>query len=210
MIESKKQRVRGTGPSRKELPAFLELADVPTNIIEYLTYISKTAPETKMGSDRYEITKTIDVTNIFNVKEDKYKQILLQTSIDKQTSEFDYINWVPGSEVIKDFLMEHFRAVYRSRISVMAPHHLIPWHIDADTSVVCRGQICIIAEENTFDFETKDKVETLIMKPGKMYFINTGWKHQVKNYSSERVVLIFAFKFEDLKDNQKLLSSASE
>lgn len=207
MIESKKHRVRGPGPSRKELPAFLELANVPKEVVDFLKAFSKTCSESKIGGDNYEIAKSIDITKTFNVGIDNYKQSLLQTHTANQTSEFDYTEWIQGTDVIKDFLLTHFNAVYRTRISVMNPNHTIPWHIDTDPSVVCRGQLCISVGDNTFDFETKSGIETLKMQSGKMYFINTGWKHRVVNNESDRIVLIFAFKFEDLKNNQLISTS---
>lgn len=207
MIKSKRQRVKGAGPSRKKLPAFLELATVPDEVIDFLKLFSKSCPESIIGGDNYEIAKTIDVSKTFNVDKNNYKQFLIQNHLTEQTSEFDYTEWVPGSDIIKDFLLTHFKAVYRSRISVMKPAHFIPWHIDTDPSVVCRGQICISVRDSTFDFETKAGIETLKMQSGKMYFINTGWKHRVINNESDRVVLIFAFKFEDLKNNQLLSAS---
>jgi hypothetical protein len=207
MINSKRQRVRGTGPSRKELPAFLELATVPDEVIDFLKLFLKSCPESTIGGDNYEIAKTIDVSKTFNVDKDNYKQFLIQTHLGEQASEFDYTEWVAGSDVLKDFLLTHFNAVYRSRISLMKPDHIIPWHIDTDPSVVCRAQICVSTGNNTFDFETKSGIESLKMQPGKMYFINTGWKHRVINGESDRIVLIFAFKFEDLKNNHLLSAS---
>lgn len=204
MIESKRQRVRGTGPSRKELPAFLELATVPNEVINFLKLFSKSCLESEIGGDNYKIAKNIDISKTFNVDKNNYKQLLIQTHLSEQTSEFDYTEWIAGSDILRDFLLTHFKAVYRTRISVMKPQHVISWHIDTDPSVVCRGQICISVGDNTFDFETKSGIETLKMQPGKMYFINTGWKHRVVNNDSDRIVLIFAFKFEDLKNNQLL------
>lgn len=207
MIKSKRQRVKGSGPSRKELPAFLELATVPDEVIDFLKLFLKSCTESVIGGDNYEIAKNIDVSKTFNLDKNNYKQFLIQTHLTKQNSEFDYTEWISGSDIIRDFLLTHFKAVYRSRISVMKPAHVIPWHIDTDTSVVCRGQICISIGNSTFDFETKAGIETLKMQARKMYFINTGWKHRVINDDLDRVVLIFAFKFEDLKNNQLLCTS---
>jgi len=197
MIESKKQRVNGLGPSRRMLKAFSVVDSVPEEIIFDLKNLSSTIPPTSIGSDNYQIAENIDLKSVFNVSQTEYKQILLQSHSSDQKTEFDYTNWVDGTERIKTFLLRYFKNVYRLRISVSSPNHIIPWHIDADTSVVCRAQICIDVGDNKFNFQTKDCIEELLMEPGKMYFINTGWKHQVLNFDKTRIVAIFAFKFED-------------
>lgn len=197
MIESKKQRVNGSGPPRRMLKAFSLIDSVPEEVIFDLKNLSTTLQPTSIGSDNYKIAENIDLKSVFNVSKTEYKQILLQSHSNCQNTEFDYTNWADGTERIKTFLLQYFKNIYRLRISVASPNHTIPWHIDADTSVVCRAQICIDVGDNKFNFQTKDRIEEMSMVPGKMYFINTGWKHQVLNFNKTRIVAIFAFKFED-------------
>jgi hypothetical protein len=204
-MESKKQRVNGSGPSRRMLNAFSFIDSVPEEIIFDLKNLSTTLPATCIGSDNYKIAEGIDLESVFNVLQTEYKQILLQSHSTDQRTEFDYTNWADGTERIKTFLLRYFKDIYRLRISVTSPNHSIPWHIDADTSVVCRAQICVDVGNNKFNFQTKDCIEELSMEPGKMYFINTGWKHQVLNFDKTRIVAIFAFKFEDFLFPELLL-----
>lgn len=207
MIESKKQRVNGSGPSRRMLKAFSFIDAVPDEVIFDLKNLSTTLLPTDIGSDNYKIAERIDLESVFNVSQTEYKQILLQSHGICQNTEFDYTNWTEGTDKIKTFLLRYFKNIYRLRIAISSPNHVIPWHIDADTSVVCRAQICIDVGDNKFNFQTKDCIEELSMEPGKMYFINTGWKHQVLNFDKTRIVAIFAFKFEDFLFPEVLLKN---
>jgi oxalate decarboxylase/phosphoglucose isomerase-like protein (cupin superfamily) len=86
----------------------------------------------------------------------------------------------------------------------MGANHELNWHIDTDPSVICRAQICIKHTKSVMEFNTKGQVHTLYMKPGDIYFINTGWSHRVVNNSdTERVVAIFGFEFSDLQPHIK-------
>ena len=57
--------------------------------------------------------------------------------------------------VIKKYLEDNFGEVYRARISVMPPGHELFWHIDTDTSVLCRMQLAIRAEGSEFQFRNR-------------------------------------------------------
>ena len=66
-------------------------------------------------------------------------------------------------------LEEKFGTVYRARISVMLPGHELFWHIDTDTSVLCRMQIAVDAENSSFQFRNRIEGERhLEMKNGKL------------------------------------------
>jgi hypothetical protein len=81
----------------------------------------------------------------------------------------------------------------------MQPYHEIPWHIDTDTSVSCRAQICLNNGGSVFKWKTKSGVEELRMGVGDMYFINTGWSHTVQAGPGIREVAIFGFQFDELR-----------
>ncbi|MFP3345810.1 hypothetical protein R0J87_25335, partial [Halomonas sp. SIMBA_159] len=72
-----------------------------------------------------------------------YRQVLLQ----QQTPETDpdieqnYQQWISGTEKTQQFMTETFGTVCRSRIAVTPPGQSLEWHIDTDTSVLCRIQI---------------------------------------------------------------------
>jgi hypothetical protein len=100
---------------------------------------------------------------------------------------------------------KHFIDVCRFRISETQPHYEIPWHIDTNTSVACRAQICITNDDSKFEFKTRQGIKTLQMAPGELWFINTGWNHRVIANSQVRQVAIFTFKFDQLVNNTRIL-----
>ena len=111
MIESKKQRVNGSGPSRRMLKAFSVIDSVPEEVIVDLRNLSTTLPPTNIGSDNYKIAENIDLKSVFNVSQTEYNQILLQSHSNFQNTEFDYTNWAEGTERIKTFLLRYFKNI---------------------------------------------------------------------------------------------------
>lgn len=197
---TKKSRVRGNGPSRKELKAFQQIGTASDELIMSLKQVATSNQQNDLGTDKYNISSYVDSGGNYGVRgTDKYRQVLLQTNpSNDHSSEKNYTQWEPGTTAVKELLSQYFRNVYRFRISVMQPDHTIDWHIDTDTSVICRGQLCIDVGENSFDFDTKKSIETLTMTPGGLYFINTGWNHRVVNVDKVRICAIFSFDFDDV------------
>jgi hypothetical protein len=89
-------------------------------------------------------------------------------------------------------------------MSEMKGGHELNWHIDADTSVICRAQICLSAHDSVLEFKDKEGIHQLQMEVGDIYFINTGWQHRVVNGDQLRRTAIFGFHFDDLKNNDLL------
>ena len=71
------------------------------------------------------------------------------------------------------------------------------WHIDQDTSVICRAQLCLNENDSVFQFNRKGKIEEFSMKPGEIWFINTGWSHRVVTNTKLRRSAIFGFDYKD-------------
>jgi hypothetical protein len=203
---TKKLRVRGDAPSRKELYCFKKLGEITDQEKEFLLAIAKNNAQNDLGTDTYDISKHCNYVAVFNANHN-YRQILLQTkSLDADHSimnEFDYDkflidNFLDNLPTIKTL----FNQVYRFRLSIMQGNHELNWHIDTDPSVICRAQICLKNTSSSFEFETKKAKECLNMHENEIYFINTGWKHRVVNESNdERIVAIFGFHFDDLQNN---------
>ena len=80
----------------------------------------------------------------------------------------------------------------------MIGHHEIKWHIDTDTSVACRAQICLGVNDSVFEFRDRSGIHKLKMRPGEMWFINTGWNHRVISGHTLRRSAIFSFHFDDV------------
>lgn len=207
--QTKRTRVKGTGPRRNKLKVFQKICDVPYQLVDELNYILDTNSNNDIGGNNYGISQNCDYDNVFNVG-DSWRQLLLQKRIASESddvNEYLYLNWDSHYKLryTKSFLSEYFHNVYRFRMSEMKGGHELNWHIDADTSVICRAQICLNENNSIFQFRTKEGEYEFKMKPGEMWFINAGWNHRVINGDSLRRTAIFGFHFDDLKNNDLLL-----
>lgn len=209
--QTKRTRVGGTGPRRNKLKKFEKIADVPYQVIDELNYILDTNRGNDIGGDSYGISQNCNYDEVFNVA-DQYRQVLLQMRPESENqtpdvNEYLYTHWVGEYKLryTSDTIYKHFHNVYRFRMSEMKGDHELNWHIDTDTSVICRAQICLNENDSVLEFRDKEGVHQLCMKPGEMWFINTGWNHRVVNGSTPRRSAIFGFHFDDLKNNDLLL-----
>lgn len=205
-MKTKRERVSGPGPKRHELKTFSKLGEIDSNTVDLLKKLALSDSSNDLGSDSYNITQSVDLSGVFGVKleEDLYRQILLQKSPSQATSEFNYTEWDSRASLIKDVLSKYFDNIYRFRISIMKPHNSINWHIDTDTSVCCRAQIAISGNDSVMEFKTKSGIDSLIISPGELFFINTGWPHRVVTNSDIRISSIFSFQFSDIKDKKNI------
>lgn len=200
--KTRRDRVNGTGPKRNQLVTFQKLGEVSQELYDYLnTYLNKNS-YSDIGSDDYAISRGCNYDQVFNVGT-KYRQLLLQknrTNNMNTMDEYVYSQWIPGTEIVQTELNKFFNKVYRTRMSEMHPDHTLNWHIDADTSVICRAQICLNENNSTFLFKDKEGIKEFKMKPRELWFINTGWKHMVTNDTTNiRRVVIIGFHYDDLK-----------
>ena len=201
---TRRQRVVGdNGPRRHEVVQFAKLNNVPSEVIDQILKVTDIYSENDLGGDQYQISQHCDLKNAFNAT-DGYRQILLQKCKEIDVvNEANYNVWndLLPHDKIRDYLEKEFGTVYRTRISIMPPGHELAWHIDTDTSVLCRIQICAKAEAK-FQCNIKNHISEFIMRTGEMYFINTGWTHRVINTGEEsRIVLIAGVNFSDIKEN---------
>jgi hypothetical protein len=122
-------------------------------------------------------------------------------------NEYLYTRWDSNYKLryTSDTIYKYFHNVYRFRMSEMNGDHELNWHIDTDTSVICRAQICLNENDSVMEFRDKDGIHQLRMKPGEMWFINTGWNHRVVNGTTPRRAVIFGFHFDDMKNNDLLV-----
>lgn len=207
--QTKRTRVGGSGPRRDKLKVCYKIGEVPGNVLDELNYILDTHRGNDIGGDNYGISQNCNYEEVFNVS-NKYRQILLQKRIDDSTAdvnEYLYTKWdqTHNLRYTKPILQKEFHNVYRFRMSEMKGDHELNWHIDADTSVICRAQICLNQNNSVLEFRNKEGITQLYMKPGEIWFINTGWNHRVVNGSNTRRSAIFGFHFEDFKNKDLLL-----
>lgn len=192
LIENtKRARVRGLGPRRDELVTFAKLGNVSDTVVAKLNEIADRRRGNDLGSDAYNISQHCDVNNVFI--DTGYRQILLQ----ERQDDVDTADEHAYTKYNEDVTIPWFNQVYRLRISEMAPGHEMNWHIDTDTSVMCRAQICLNENDSIFQFKRRGEIEQFTMKPGEMWFINTGWLHRVVSKDIIRRSTIFGFDFQD-------------
>ena len=153
-----------------------------------------------LKSDNYKISIDCPLPDMFA---NEYRQILLQEQVPDtdQYDEANYTVWRSEAHHIRQYLERTFGKVNRARVAVTPPGGELAWHIDTDTSVMCRVQIGVNVNDCEFQFNRKGDEESFRMEPNELWFINTGWEHRVVNHSptAARVVVIAGVLHEDLK-----------
>jgi len=201
-----RERVRGNnGPRRHEVVTFKKISDVPSSVIDEIRKIALNYQGNDLVDSRHPISVNSKIAQSFK-SERGYKQILLQKHTgDESIEESQYTEWFDDLETkeIQKFLTETFGKVFRARISITPPGEELPWHIDTDTSKMCRIQICVQDKESYFEFNVRGTETSNRMKEGELYFINTGWTHRIRNVSdSDRIVLLAGVYFNDVPDSE--------
>lgn len=197
-----RKHVKGSaGPRRHELPTFTKLDyNVPERVMRQAREIAHGGAESDLGTENYKISMDCPVTDMVPTD---YKLVLLQTQAPEsdQDGEVNYTEWKDGTAEIRDYLESMFGTVYQTRITVTPPSGEITWHIDLNTSIICRVQIGVDMVNSEFQFKRRGEVESLWIADGETWFLNTGWRHRVLNHSAteSRIVIITEVLYEDLK-----------
>lgn len=201
--KAKRSRVKGDGPRRTEMVTFAKIGEVSPHVVDNLNAIADERKQNDLGSDVYNISQLCDVENVFaNGK--IYRQVLIQEKNCEEDSTDEHVYTEYNSDVSVPF----FEQIYRLRVSELAPKAEINWHIDTDTSVLCRAQICLNDNDSVMFFDRKGSIEECRMKKGEIWFINTGWKHSVQCGEKLRRHAIFGFDYKDYKGDVHLLSNS--
>jgi hypothetical protein len=200
-LEGARSHVRGNrGPRRNTLPTFERISkQVPDAVLEEARQIAYAdASRNDLRTDKYKISVDCPLPDLFS---QEYRQILLQEQVpDTDThDEANYTVWSDTCPQIQQYMESIFGAVNRTRVTVLASGEELDWHIDTDTSVMCRVQIGVDVDGSEFQFNRKGKIESFIMDPKELWFINVGWSHRVVNYSdTPRIVIIAGVLHENL------------
>jgi hypothetical protein len=207
---TRKRRVSGNnGPRRHEMLTHGTVANnVPQAVIDEILHIATSYTGNDLGGDNYQLSQHCDVKNVFTSSE-TYKQIILQECTAEDTiDETNYMHWRNdiSTTAIENYLTTAFIKPYRTRISVMHGGNELNYHIDTDTSVLCRVQIPAQTTGSLFQWKTKTEEVSLTMKLGEAYFVNTGWLHRVINPTdSIRIVLLFGVDYKNISGKGELL-----
>ncbi|MFY8211190.1 MAG: aspartyl/asparaginyl beta-hydroxylase domain-containing protein [Candidatus Nanopelagicus sp.] len=98
---------------------------------------------------------------------------------------------------VLDGIFDKFKGTTtRARLVKLGAGTSITPHIDYDPSYAVRIIIPIIADAECVNiFWVKNTIETIALQPGKAYFLNTGYKHAVMNFSkNDRYTLLISIK----------------
>tara|TARA_X000001036_G_C20649446_1_gene794369 strand:+ start:1255 stop:1932 length:678 start_codon:yes stop_codon:yes gene_type:complete len=211
--DTRRSRVSGNnGPRRHQMRTHGEVtSDVPQEVLDEILEIANNYTGNDLGGDNYQISQHCDVKTAFTASE-TYSQILLQQldeGADNEVDETNYKNWRDdlSTNAIQKYLNDTFQTPYRARISVMHGGNELNYHIDTDTSVLCRVQIPVQTKGSLFQWKTKKEEVSLDMQAGRTYFVNTGWLHRVTNDTDNtRIVLIFGVDYNNIPNKEQLLT----
>ena len=212
---SKKERVSSThGPRRTQVSECIVIdSNVGREFIDTVKHIARTYTQDDLGGDLYEVSKYCEsVENFKQGVDTNYRQIVLQKLPEGREQIMDetlYTEW--RDDINCGPIKEYFDKLYgegkyyRARISVMAPQHELNWHIDTDTSVLCRTQTVVQSSNSLFEAKNREGVQSNLMEEGNTYFINQGWPHRVVNNGGWRIVVIVGVFFDNIPNNEKIL-----
>lgn len=215
--KTKRTRVHGTGPRRNELVIFKKLGDISEEAIQEMNKIlDDHAKRNDLGEYLYNISNTTNFHEALGVPSlDKYRQILLQrdpnsTEFIDKVDEYVYTDWATWEfdleHTMKD-MAKFWHKHYRFRVVEMVGKEEIGWHIDTDTSVGCRGQVCLNDNDSVMFFKDRNGTHELYMKRGEVWFINTGWPHMVLSGQKTRRNAILTCHFDDFINKEQLYAS---
>jgi len=187
-------KVDATAPDRKKLPNFIYLGQQDPNLaVEVANVLAKLGPGyNDIGSETYAVSQRF--ASILESFPEDYVQIMLQGAKGEGLVETDYC--LPKHTGVTDILRQYVSDFFRARIAVLKPGQVIDYHIDTNTTQMCRVQFPIQGEQHWFIRRGK-AVEEKVLKPGEIWFVNTGFPHKVINEEgTDRVTVLVGCKHE--------------
>lgn len=135
---------------------------------------------------RPEVTAEIEIDDSgskSNEIKDRLKKAKSVTSINEHL--YDYRTDLIDERI--DKILNQFKAkVSRVRLVKLDPNTSIPPHIDYDPSYATRVIVPVIAPKECVNvFWYKNEIKSFYLEEGKAYFLNTGFRHAVMNWSNE-------------------------
>ena len=180
------------GPDRKKLPNFHLLGHSDPRLLDAtLKCLEHVAGLNDVDADSYPISQLYP--NLRAIFPEKYRQVLLQDFIDegKHETDFRVPKYTDVTQYVDPFVNEYFRA----RIAILSPGDEINWHIDTNTSQMCRVQFPLVGEQKWYMKRGK-QVEEKILRPGEVWFVNTGLMHKVVNETDEdRITVLVGCRY---------------
>ena len=173
--------------------------DLASKVYENFFQISLTDSTAENKSITMEECEMVDETLHNNSIVKNYrKRIELTTNNDSPMNESTYT----AKTKIYNKYAEIFDSIFskikgkstRARLVKLSSGSNVTPHIDYDPSYAVRIIIPIIADNECLNvFWVKNNIETVAFIPGKAYFLNTGYKHAVMNFSkNDRYTLLIS------------------
>jgi hypothetical protein len=200
---SRKDRVKGSGPDRKQLEAYKLLTSMPEEVItELIDYFNVHKDQNDLRSPR-----DYPISHLCPLKEalpDGFRHRLLTHCAEGAPNnlEWSYTAWTKSAKdlIFYQWFQEAFPGAFRVRLSLLAPKTEFSWHIDTNTSVACRCSANLTGEGAIFEIKKAGKIQRVPMKAGEVFFTNTGWPHRVINPTDRpRLNLVFGTFFENIE-----------
>jgi hypothetical protein len=197
-----RERVRGDGPDRKDLPAFRELTQLPSHLIAELTQFALENRNINDldAPDNYQVSSHCPLRKATPAG---FQHILLThcPAGGDPKNEQNYTQWTDLAQNTEFYpwFKEHFPGAFRVRLSVLMPETEFSWHIDTNTSVACRCSVSLNEHHSAFEIKDRQGVHSVPLKLGTVYFTNTGWPHRVYNMGDQpRLNLVFGIKYDNI------------
>ena len=200
-------KVDAAAPDRRDVPNFIYLGQQSPMLAEEVHQLLARLGMgyNDIGSERYAVSQKF--ASILESFPEDYVQIMLQGADNDGMVETDYC--LPKHTSVTDILRLYIQEFYRARIAVLHPGQTIDYHIDTNTTQMCRVQFPIQAEQHWFIRRGK-KVEEKVLKPGEIWFVNTGWPHKVINEEGvDRITVLLGCKYEFVKRRIDELAASS-
>jgi hypothetical protein len=203
-LNSKRERVAGSGPSRDLLPNYYKVGLISDELSRSLIELYENHQDVNdiYGKD-YSVSKHCDLASMLPKQ---HSNILLQKpkmgSDGMNEKDYNEFSDLAGINQVRDFLESEFPGCYRARIACLAPFSKIDWHIDMNTKVSCRFHILLENSNFIFEVDRRGVLERLPLVEKDIFFTNTAFKHRVENPTSKRrLSLIFDIEYESLTKN---------
>ena len=124
-----------------------------------------------------------------HAKQQREDDGVLGTEVSDYQDLIAYYNQYYTKELILAKEYSVLEDVHHCRFGELKLGHTIPFHIDEPFTL---RSICVIRGEHRVEFENG---ESVIMKPGELYYINGCYRHSVINTGNvDRVALLSKFK----------------
>ena len=186
------------GPDRRKLPTYKLLGHTDPALVQAVAdCLAEVSGLNDVDQDSYPISQLYP--NLRAIFPEDYRQVLLQGFIGEGKHETDFR--LPKHTGVTQYVDPFVPEYYRARIAILSPGAQINWHIDTNTSQMCRVQFPVVGEQH-WKIQRGKTIEEKILRPGEVWFVNTGLKHTVVNEADvDRVTVLVGCRFSAIQQH---------